>query len=91
MRTMNYRRTYCVDRSKRNIRKLGQLQVGEKLRLYAKDRSGRARPRFRFGSTKGGRYLAGETLTVLRHRGDAVIVSAGGVEVPLWSGLRVMG
>ena len=76
---------------------LAALPVGTKFRLYAKYRDGSPRPRFRYGPAKGGRYLAGETLTVVRHAGyhtsvggDCVIVSAGKVEVPLWGGMRVM-
>lgn len=76
--------------NKRGVQAVGALTPGTKFRLYAKYRDGSPRPRFRYGPAKGGRYLAGETLTVVRHQGDAVVVSAGKTELPVWAGLRVM-
>lgn len=82
--------------NKCTVQVLSDLAVGTKFRLYAKYRGGSARPRFRYGPIKGGRYLAGETLTVVRHAsydtsgGGVTIVLAGKTEVPLWGGMRIM-
>lgn len=68
------------------VRRLGKVEPGTKIRLFAKYRDGHLRPRYKFGRT----YLQQETLEVLEHlEGDVTVVKAGAVQVPLWSGWRV--
>jgi hypothetical protein len=65
---------------------IGDLPIGTKFRLYGKYRDGSPRPRLKFGK----KYLAGETLTVLRHEPGCTIVGAGRAEVPLCSDWTVL-
>jgi hypothetical protein len=72
--------------NRNTLRALGSLPVGTRVKLYAKYRDGSPRPRFRWG--KGG-YLQQGELTVVEHRGDCTLVSAGKATVPVWSGMRI--
>lgn len=59
-------------------RRLGDVPVGARIRLYAKYRDGSPRPRYRFGRV----YLQQGTMEVLRHEG--VMTDRGMVATVTW-------